>query len=208
VREDPGRRHTIVPDWVVEMRVGDTTVEARGELLWVPAPSTTPWWVVAVVAFAVTAVAALSRTWRPALAAAVVVLVVADVVDVLGLELAGVGGTGSALARVVTDGSISVVSWVAGVLAVALLVGGDDLRRHEAGALVAALVGLLIGACGGLVQWGDVGRSQVLFAWPGFVFRLATALSLGAGFGVAAGVAGRLLRQVTRDKRVLTTEPR
>jgi hypothetical protein len=33
----------------------------------------------------------------------------------------------------------------------------------------------------------------VLFAWPGFVSRLATALSVGVGFMVAAGVAGRLL---------------
>jgi hypothetical protein len=198
VQQDPGGRHTVIPEWVVEMRVGDTTVEARGDLVWVPGPSAAPWWVLAVAAFAVTVAATLSRAWRPALVASVAVLVAADVVHALGVAFAGAGGLGSQLGQLASGGPGSLTGWVAGVAAVVLLVGAHDARRHEAGALAAALAGLLVGANGGLADMGKLGRSQIQFAWPDVLYRSTTALALGVGAGIAVGVAVRVLRQTRR----------
>lgn len=198
VQQDPGRRHTVIPEWVVEMRVGDTAVEASGDLVWVPGPSVVPWWALTVAAFVVAAAATWSQAWRPAVAALVVALVALDVAHVLGVALAQVGGLGSQLVQVASGSVGSLAGWVAGVVAVILLVGRGEAHRHEAGALAAALAGLLIGVNGGLVDVGELGRSQIQFAWPDAVFRATTALSLGLGFGIAAGVAVRILRQAPR----------
>jgi hypothetical protein len=36
---NPDQRHIVIPEWVVPIRAGDTTIEATGQLLWIPGPS-------------------------------------------------------------------------------------------------------------------------------------------------------------------------
>jgi hypothetical protein len=194
VREQPGQRHTVIPEWSVPLRVGGTAVEVKGDLVWVPGPSVAPWLALAAALLAVTLIAAWwPRAWRPALAAAVAVLVAADMVHALGIGFAGVGGVGSQMAQLVTGSFVSIAGWIAGVASVILLVRGND-----AGVVAAGLAGTLIAINGGIADLGVLGRSQLIFAWPDNLLRAAIAVALGLGLGLAGGSGLRLVRSSPR----------
>jgi hypothetical protein len=193
VREQPGQRHTVIPEWSVPLSVGDTAVEVKGDLVWVPGPSSAPWLALAAALLAVTLVAAWSpRAWRPALAGAVAVVVVADVIHALGIGFAGVGGLGSQIAQIASGSFVSIAGWTAGVAGVILLVRGNDT-----GVLAAGLAGTLIAINGGIADLGVLGRSQLIFAWPDTLLRAAITLALGLGLGLAAGSGLRFLRSAS-----------
>jgi hypothetical protein len=79
----PGRRHVVVPNWQVPLRLGDRTLLLEGDVTWVPGPSPWPWALAAVAVFAVALVAARGR--RPRVLALVALLAIAaDAVHTVG----------------------------------------------------------------------------------------------------------------------------
>ncbi|MDP8976824.1 MAG: hypothetical protein M3N28_10765 [Actinomycetota bacterium] len=193
VRRAPDRRHVVIPDWVIPIRMGDTTIQATGDLVWVPGPSPWPWVALAVGLFAATVVLAGSPAPRRALAAVVAVLVGIDMAHALGVGFAGPGSVGTQIGEALAGSYLSVVGWVAGVVGVVLLV-----RRRIDGLYLAAFAGGLIALNGGVADLADLSRSQLLFAGPPNVARAAVAVSLGLGGGMVAAAVLCALRGSSR----------
>lgn len=190
VRQDPDHRHTIIPEWAVPLQVGDTTVEAEGDLIWVPGPSSVPWLALAAVLFAATFASLwLLPKWRLLTIPALVAMVAADAVHAFGIGLESTGGLGSQLGHVLTGSSLSVVGWGLALVAGVLLARGRD-----GGLVAAAMAGILITVNGGVVEITALSRSQITFAWDDSLFRATAAIALGVGAAIFAICTIRLLR--------------
>ncbi|MGH9003872.1 MAG: hypothetical protein ACRDYV_12155, partial [Acidimicrobiia bacterium] len=50
VKADPGREHVIIPAFEVPIQMGQEQVLVKGDLVWVPGPSTLPWLAIAALA--------------------------------------------------------------------------------------------------------------------------------------------------------------
>ena len=192
VRADPDRRR-VISDWDLTFAVGDREVTATGDLLWIPGPSPAPWFGLAAGLGVVTVAIALSRAWAPGLAGIAAVLVASDVVHAVGVQWAGEQSTGMRVARLFGAGFFSVVGWVAGLLGTWLLA-----RRKPDGLLLVAVSGLLVALFGGVVDLGDVSRSQIPFAFEPTLARATVAIALGLGGGAVVG-AVLALRRVGPD---------
>lgn len=180
VKADPGSTHVVTPaQTVLVLRHGDTTVEATGELLWVPGPSAVPWLGLALLLFVLTAALAITRRWAAALAAAVVVLVAVDLLHVAGTAAFSADGFGTALGRTLGGSIMSIAGWVVGGAAVWLLARGRPEGLFAAGA-----AGIFVAVNGGLADLSDLSRSQLPFGWPEPLARGAVAVAIGVGLGL------------------------
>lgn len=182
VRRDPGRRHVVIPDWMVEMRRGATTVAARGDLVWVPGPSPFPWLIVALLLAAGVLALALRPAWATALAAATTVLVAVDAFHAIGVGLANAGSVGTRLSKTLAGSYYSFPAWFVAGLGVYWLT-----RRRSEGAAAVAVSAAVMGLAGGFADLTNLTRSQVPFAWATSLVRLAVAVTIGLGVGVFAG---------------------
>jgi hypothetical protein len=190
VRRNPDQRHVVIPEWVVPIRAGDTTIDVTGQLLWIPGPSPWPWIALAVALFAATAAAGLAfRHWRVAVAMLLALLVAVDVAHAAGVGLSAVGGLGTQIGQIFAGSYLSLVGWVAGIAGVVLLI-----RDREEGLYAAGFAATFIALNGGLVDLGELSRSFIPFAWPGNLARAAIAISLGIGFGLLAVTAIHIIR--------------
>jgi hypothetical protein len=180
VRRDPTARH-VVDRWVVDLRTGDRTIRASGELVYVPPPSVWPFVAVAV-ALAVTVIL-LSRTkrWRAALAAALATMVVSDLLHVVGLWDATTASFGSKLAA----SAYSLVGIALGLLALVW----TWRRGAEAAMPLVLIASIFIFFAGGLADVATIGHSQIPTTLPPTLARLLVCLNLGLGAGVATGAA-------------------
>jgi len=195
VRRAPDRRHVVFPEWTIAMRMGDRTLQATGDLVWVPGPSPFPWLALALALLVAVAVLALTPAWAPALAVVVALLVVADVVHATGSAFATAGGVGAKLGQLAAGSFVSLFAWAAGVAAAWLLA-----RRRPEGLFAAGFAGAVIAIFGGLVDLSDLTRSQVPFAWGAALARLLVSASLGIGVGLVVAAAVGLRRHpVPRD---------
>jgi hypothetical protein len=181
VRRDPDRRQVIPPGWVVEMRRGDTTVTAQGDLIWVPGPNPFPWLLLAVVLAVGVFVLARRRAWAPALAAATVALVAVDAFHAVGVGLANAGSLGTRLGKLLAGSYYSFPAWLVGGLGVYWL-----SRRRSEGAAAVAVSAAVMALAGGFVDFGVLTRSQVPFAMATWLVRLAVAVTMGLGVGIFA----------------------
>ena len=181
------------------MRDGDRLIAARGELRWVPAPSTWLWISLAVVLAAF--VVALSRTTfaRAALSVALMLVIVGETLHVVGAWGATTLGAGTRLgASVYALGSIAVA-----VVALVWLL----LRGVHAAAPLVLLAGLFVAIAGGLADLSVLTRSQVPTTLPYDVARTTVAAALGLGVGLA--VAGALrVREERGDRQSERARPR
>jgi hypothetical protein len=182
VRRDPGRRHVVIPDWVVEMRRGETTIAARGELVWVPGPSPFPWLLLALLLAVGVVALALRPAWGPALAAAAAALVAVDAFHAIGVGFANAGSFGTRLGKTLGGSYYSFPAWFVAGLGVYWLT-----RRRSEGAAAVAVSAAVMGLAGGFADLTNLTRSQVPFAWATSLVRLAVALTIGLGTGVFAG---------------------
>ena len=178
VRREPGERHTVIADWVVPIRQGNTTVTASGDLLWIPGPSPWPWLAVATVLFAATLF--VNRRLRGSTIALVFGgLLVVDIIHAAGTGFSVADSLGTQLGRVVGSSPLSVIGWVMGAIALWQFGAGRVQALPVAGAAAA-----LVASSGGIADLADLSRSQVPFAWGTGLARLAVATSLGVGLGV------------------------
>ena len=187
VQANPGKRQTIIPQWVVTMKQGTQTITVTGDLVWEPGSSALPWYLLVLVLLAAVVVVGRSPAWARGLAAVTAVLVAVDVFHALGLGLANAGGIGYRLTKAVTQSPFSLLGWAAGILAIVWL-----LRRRSDGLSAAALAGLLVALLGGVSDVGALSHSEVPFGFGAALARLAVAASMGLGFGLAVAAALRL----------------
>jgi hypothetical protein len=167
-----------VTPWTLHLRVDGTTMSVRGELIHEAGPASWPWIVVALVL-----AVAVALGGRRTLLAAAALLVVLDVVRVSGLSLEVAGPVSAKLSQAINVGAVDAVGWVLGVFAVVRLVA----RKHD-GALAAGVTGVLLCIVGGVLEWGDLGKSQLAVVTPPLLHRLCVAGVAGVGLGVAAAV--------------------
>jgi hypothetical protein len=175
VQGDEGRRQ-VVSRWRLGLRVDGRSAEVRGVLTYVPAPSAGPWLALAA-GFAV--VVAVGRR-RPVLAG-LVLLVVADVTRVVAVVSAVPGG---GFRAAVDTGAIDAVGWGLAVAAVVLVLRG----RRADGYTAAGVAAVLLAIVGGVVEWADIGRSQLVTSGPANLTRVCVAATLGLGVGIAGAV--------------------
>ncbi|HEV7865034.1 MAG TPA: hypothetical protein VGR20_20220 [Acidimicrobiia bacterium] len=193
VRNSPGKRHVIDPEWTVTMVVARGTdpagdrIAIKGDLVWQPGPSALPWYLLIAVLVALVVVISRRPQWAQGLAAVTAVLVAVDIFHAVGLGLANAGGLSERLGKSITASPFAVLGWAAGALAIVWL-----LRRRSDGLSAAALAGLLVALLGGVSDVGVLSHSEVPFGFGAGLARLAVALSIGLGFGLAVAAALRL----------------
>jgi hypothetical protein len=180
----PGRRHVVVPNWQIPMRLGERTLLLEGDVTWVPGPSPWPWALAAVAVLAAALAAARSPRRRPRVLAVVALLAVAaDVVHTVGALLASAAPLSAELNGTVT----TVAGWVVSGLAASRLLRG----RAESAAVFLLLGGVLLTLAGALPDLTALGRSQLPTAVGPAVTRAAIAVTLGLGAAmVVAGLLG------------------
>jgi hypothetical protein len=182
VQRAPGERHRVA-QWAIPVRDAGRTLQIRGDITYVPGPPTWPWWLVAAGLAGAVVLAARRRGSRTVLLVAVLVLVLADLTRVAGLSLVVVGSAGDRFRQAASVGTVDLVGWGLGVAAAVRLVG-----RKPDGRVAAGLAGLVLAIVGGLLEWGDLGRSQLAVATPPGLARALIAVVLGLGLGIAGAV--------------------
>lgn len=180
-RRAPGETHVINPNWVVPIRHGSTTIEASGDLRWIPGPSPWPWLGVAAALLAVTVVAFRRRPPATALAVTAGLLLALDVAHAVGTGLSVAGPVSEQLTQALVSSAISPVAWVVGGVGLWMM-----LTSRPMGLPLVAAATMLVALAGGLVDLADLSQSQIPFVWGAPAARLLVATSLGAGLGLAA----------------------
>ena len=192
VRNNPDERHVIKmnandPQWAIPMRLGaNQEIVAKGELVWVPGPSPLPWIALIVASLAVVVLLGRRANWGAGLAAVTAVLLAVDVFQVLGIGLANAGDLGSRLTKSITQSPYQPLAWAIAILAIVWL-----RRARSEGLSLAAVAGLQIAFLGGIADLSALSRSEVPFGFAPDLARLAVALSVGLGFGLALVAALR-----------------
>ncbi len=192
VRRQPGQSHVVIPEWTVSMRQGDSTIEAVGDLVWVPGPSPVPWLVLAGALAVTTILLAGRSSSERVLASLVAMVVVVDIVHALGVVFAGRGPLGTRLVDLAGGSAPSVIAWGLGLAGAWMLA-----RARSDGLFLLAFATLMIAVLGGWIDLGDLSSSQVLFSLGAFSARAVVAVSIGFGTGlfIASMLAiSRLLR--------------
>lgn len=183
----PDRRVVVEDEWVIPLRYEGDRIEVTGQLLWVPGPSSLPWYLLIAGLVALGAFVGGRRWWGRGLAALLGALIVIDLVHVIGILGARAGGPD--LASLGSNLLYSLVAWVVGGVAVSML-----LREKRDGLFAAIFAAVLIAVFGGLQDLGVLRHSQVPFAWAEDLARLFVAASVGLGAGVTVGAVISLVR--------------
>ncbi|WP_018348141.1 hypothetical protein [Longispora albida] len=170
-RTEPGRTHRL-RDWTIPIRLADgATGQVTGTLDWVPPPQQGLWW--AGILLGGCAVAFASRYLRLAAAIAGATGLVA---------LADTAGRYTD-AETLHSGQLWAAAAALGMLAAA----GYAALGKPAANFALGLAGAALAALAGLTQITVLTHAIAPVPWDGALARLATALSLAAGTGLAAG---------------------
>ncbi|MGH8990217.1 MAG: hypothetical protein ACRDZ7_01660 [Acidimicrobiia bacterium] len=195
VKADPGREHVIIPAFEVPIQMGQEQVLVKGDLVWVPGPSTLPWLAIAALAGLVFVGLVLGpgarrpRLAQVAMVAALAALIVLDVARLAGLA----SNVGSGAGKAAGQNLQAVAGWITAVLASVLLLRGDT----RAGPALAAGAGVLF-ALGALGDLAILSSSQVATDAPLWVTRLSVAAALGLGLGLLVAAFAPLLSPSAR----------
>lgn len=163
---EPDRSHKL-RDWVVPLRQGVRTFEARGTLTWEPPPAAWLWWLGAL-----------------ALGAGLTALGVRRGVRRLG-PVALIAGT-IALGYAVTRASLGVTGQVPAMAAAVLTVTAGVLTLSGRAPFLLALSGAVLAVFGGVADAGVFGQAVVAFPGPSWPARAAVLVAIGAGAALAA----------------------
>ncbi len=190
VIEDPGSEHMIIPEWQVDLLVGDEEVAVTGDLVWVPGPSPLLWLALVIVLAAVVAVCAFWSRWALAFAVALIVLLVFDLVHVIG----NWGGPSVLI--------VTIISWLVAAAALVRL-----FQRDRDGAFWSILAGLFFFFFGGVADFAVLNNSIVVFEFGPALVRTAVAVSLGVGAGLSIGGLIVLVRTRAEAHEQAGSEP-
>lgn len=182
VHTAPHRSH-VVARWEIPMRLGAQHVALTGDIVYVPGPPVWPWILGALLLAGLVVMGASRVGARRVLLAAVAVIVLLDVVRVVGLTFVVAGGAHAQARQAVNVGAVDLVAWGLGIAAAVRLLG-----RKPDGPIAAGVTGLLLATVGGVLDWSDLGRSQLAVATPAVLARACIAGCAGIGAGMAAAV--------------------
>jgi hypothetical protein len=194
VRRAPGREHVVINGWQVPMRLDDRRLTVSGDVVWVPGPSPWPWVALALGLAVLVLLGSRLRWWPTLMLAAVVMLMVATGVHIGGQWDATSSGLATRLGAAVYP---ALAGTAAAGAAWQLARRGDPNR-----AIPMVLLGGLASAI--VVGLGDITaltRSQLVFAGPPSLARVAVVVGLGAGAGLTAAAALRLKQPDPARKR-------
>jgi hypothetical protein len=187
VRQAPGQRHVVQPNWQVPIKVGDQTVIASGNIVWVPGPSPWPWIAVAVLLVGAVLLAGGSRWQAQVLATVAAVAVVCDAIHTMGAWLSS---PAPVLTQLYSNAS-SFAGWIVAGIAIHRLLTG----RAEAARPYLLLAAIFLSLAGAAPDLPSLARSQVPSGLDPTLTRAAIAATLGLGVGMAiAALLGRQLR--------------
>jgi hypothetical protein len=177
----------VQPNWQVPIKVGDRTVIASGNIVWVPGPSPWPWIAVAVLLVGAVLLASGSRWQAQVLATVAGVAVLADAVHTAGAWLSS---PAPVLTQLYSNAS-SFAGWVVAGIAIQRLLTG----RAEAARPYLLLAAIFLALAGAAPDLPSLARSQVPSGLDPTLTRVAIAATLGLGIGMAiAALLGRQLR--------------
>jgi hypothetical protein len=183
VTRDRSHRH-VIDHWTIDIRDGDRTIAATGEITWVPPPS--PWPYVGVALVLALTVFGLSRTraWKWVMCGALVLLIVLEAVHVVGAW----GASSSSSFTKLVQSLYSIGGIAVGVLALVWA------KRRGVTAAVPLIVvsAIVLLVAGGLADVTSLGHSQLPTTLPWALARAMVAVVLGVASGLAAASAFRL----------------
>lgn len=193
VRDAPDSFHT-VSAFELTLLVGTDEVVVRGEIVWVPPPSSWPFLFASLLLAVGLVVASRTRHWRYVLAAALAVLVISEIVHLLGAW----GSTTATVASQLAASAYSVAAVILLAGALAWLLRARD--PHDATPLV-MVAGLVTLIAGGLADVSVLNHSQLATDLVRWLARatVVLALGLGAGLTIAAGLHVRRPREPRRQ---------
>ena len=182
-------RHSthLVTSWAIPATSGSraSPVTITGQIVWHPPPNLRRWLAFALLVFALTTTIGLVRPWGLLLHIALAALVAINVVHSFVAAIPAHDSVVVLVAKVVGAGFIGTAGWV-----VAVLSFGSLDRNGDGGLFGCVIASLLITVYGGATDLPMLSHSQVLYAAPLVLARLAVSLTIGLGAGVlaAAGV--------------------
>jgi hypothetical protein len=183
VARAPDVRH-VVDNFRIPMRVGDETVVARGQIVYVPPPSPWPWVIGAVLLAVLVFLLARTASWRTVFGVVLALLTLTEIVHVVGLWGGSTASTGTKLGE-------SAYS-LAGILLGLLGLGWMWRKGAESAVPLVLVAAIFLFVAGGMADVTTLGNSQVPSTLPAAVARLLVAVTLGLGAGLAVAAALRL----------------
>jgi hypothetical protein len=180
----------LIRRFTIEMRTNGETLQARGDVWWIPPPS--PWpWVAIAVGFGIAIVVGARTRWSvPWVGTALGVTLLSTAVHAVGTWTFSVRSPGNRLADTLPT---------VGALALGLIAEVQLFRRGmRAAAPLLVFAGLFVGIAIGLADLSALSHSQLPTDLPAWLDRLTISLALGGGFGVALGAAFHVGAPVAR----------
>lgn len=188
--------HMLIPGWTIPLTVDAAAVTIAGDVQWVPPQSKWTGLGVAFIAALVIAGLARLRSMSFAIGVGVAVLIVVDMVHVSGLFIGGAGQLLTRLGAALTTDAASLMAWGIGIWVIIAVRKQQYEVVGYAGLFVAAVILLF----GGLTDLSTMWNSQVAFAWPGWMSRLAVAVTIGCGIATVVTSALLIYGSVARAR--------
>jgi hypothetical protein len=183
VRRDPTHSHVVLTNWSVPLLVGKAPAAIHGDATWIPGPSPSPYYLLALALAALVLLAA-RRALRITWAAALAVVIGTGIVTIVGswqpsaLNLAGRAGAQAYIVGGVIVASVS-LTWLC--------------RKGTWAATPAVLVaGLFVFIAGGLANISSLSRSQLPTQLTPWIARVNVTVMLALGFALLVSAAWRL----------------
>jgi hypothetical protein len=172
VQADRSVEHVIFDPWVVPLRSGPISAELRGDLTWVPPPSSTRWWSASIGAFAVGLLVMLRVHSAWARVTALAAMAVVDLVATAGVVAASAESTFHRSSQFL----------YATLMAVAAAHVASRARRNRPGPhLAAGLAAVLALGMSGASRLDGFANSQVATSLSGTLDRSLTVSVLAIG---------------------------
>ena len=188
VAADPDVEQPVIPAWTIDLDAGGTAVTVRGDVTWVPPPSSLPWYVGAVVLGAGVLALLHTRWWRTIAWATVVVLGSAMVASLLLARSAGAG---------LTFWPVAARGVVLAAGAALVLTARRRVEYPPAPLLVAGIVGIYFG---GWRAAGVLAHSQLTVSGPHWLIRTLVTTCFALGTATALRVVVFVLAALVRPE--------
>lgn len=177
VTRDPQRKHVVIDNWEVPIRVGGRRAVIEGDVRWVPGPLPIYWLMAAVASFAVVFLVHRVMAWRVVALGTVGVLDLAVIYAIVNVFCASTASNSSKF-------SATLLASIGAIIGLATLgwLSTPMWRRAVPAVLFTSVTSfLLVGFADLTVLW----KSQVLTTGPSDLARIAVTLTLGAGSALA-----------------------
>jgi len=198
VRADPSHRHRVV-DWTVPLRVAGGSAQIAGTVDWLPPPNAGTWWTVVLLLTIAIGCLGLVRTpassrsassTRLALAAIATITGLVAITFAVSLVVANADRTPGGVAIAVAAETLPILTGLVLVLAAVLIVA-----QRVAANFALALAGVATAVADGFASAAVFSHPVPPIPADGLWVRMAEAIILGGGLGLAIAGTARLFRE-------------